>query len=149
MTTTLTGKLEKIEESTTQKGKPFHKVFLNGDLFFCWSPKLIEGVHAGDEVELTTDDGEFPKVTALKKISGSETVVSSQSETVKRTEGSPDFEVKKYREELLQVFSECLQDAMDALPAEYVGNKEFVLETALYFFNKRARPQHYALNKGT
>lgn len=60
--------IETILEKVDKRGKQFHVLRDNGEGYFVWDSKLLEGIAEGDVVEIEHTKGEFPKVKAVKKI---------------------------------------------------------------------------------
>lgn len=61
-------RIEEILDRTTKEGKHYKVLRNNGDGFFVWDSKLLEGIKTGDTVELTHTGGKYPKVETIKKV---------------------------------------------------------------------------------
>ena len=72
MTEKIQIRIENILDKKTSKGKPYKVLRNNGDGFFVWDSKLMEGIAEYDEVELEHDGGKYPKVSKIIKLEGFE-----------------------------------------------------------------------------
>lgn len=144
MNVKIKGKIQRIEKATTTKGKHFVKLLVNDDIIFVWNPSMVSILQEYDEVELEHDGEEFPKLVSIRKILGSEAAASSQTEAVPAKKEVAYFSVDRYRDELKSIFEECAKDAFDVMPPQLQQNEHIVADVAIAFFEKRARPQHYA-----
>lgn len=77
-----TAVIDEILPRQNAQGKSYHILRVDGEGYFVWDAKIIEGLKAGDTVALTVIPGEYPKVTAIGTASAAAPSKKSASQPV-------------------------------------------------------------------
>ena len=64
----LTGTIDDIYEGTTQKGRKYYKLLVDGVSCFVWEAKKLEGFKINDKVKARVSEDEYPKLQSLELI---------------------------------------------------------------------------------